>query len=171
MGVNISPHELMAPHFASAVAVVLEATGTDPRDVVIEVTENAFIEDTERAHVVLHDLRLVGVTLALDDFGTGYASLNHLLQFPIDVVKIDRTFISGVVSDPASRTIVAAVIGLAHQLGMSVVAEGIETQHQHEQLRALGCDHCQGYYFGVPLRAEDLDLVLGTGPSPAPAGP
>jgi len=160
MAVNVSAHELMAPHFAGQVAAVLAATATDPGAVVLEVTESVFIGDSERALLVLCDLREQGLRLALDDFGTGYASLNYLKQFPIDVVKVDRSFVTDVASNPASRAIVAAVIDLAHVLGKSVVAEGVETAGQHEQLAELDCDHCQGYYFGLPLRADALDVAL-----------
>jgi EAL domain-containing protein (putative c-di-GMP-specific phosphodiesterase class I) len=115
------------------------------------------------------------VKIALDDFGTGYSSLNYLKRFPIDTVKIDQEFIADLETDEASRAIVSAVVELSHRLGMTVVAEGVETAEQHEQLAALGCDYCQGYYFALPMSAADLDTLLaqrladGTAQMPARA--
>ena len=160
MAVNISAHQLMSSGFAATVAAVLSDTDTDPKLVTLEVTESVFIQDSERALVVLTELKHLGVRLALDDFGTGYASLNYLKQFPIDIVKIDRTFVADVEHDGASRAIVIAVVELTHRLGMTVVAEGVETAAQHEQLTSLGCDYCQGYYFARPMSADDLEIVM-----------
>jgi EAL domain-containing protein (putative c-di-GMP-specific phosphodiesterase class I) len=118
------------------------------------------VQESERAFVVLSELKRLGVTLALDDFGTGYSSLNYLKRFPIDIVKIDQGFVADLEQDPASHAIVYAVIELAHMLGMTVVAEGVETAEQHEQLASLGCDSCQGYYFARPMPADDLDTLV-----------
>jgi EAL domain-containing protein (putative c-di-GMP-specific phosphodiesterase class I) len=100
------------------------------------------------------------VRLALDDFGTGYSSLNYLNRFPIDIVKIDQRFVGDLEQSRASRAIVNAVIELAHTLGMTVVAEGVETTEQHQQLASLGCDSCQGYYFARPMPADNLDTLI-----------
>ena len=124
------------------------------------MTESVFVRDGERALFVLNDLKDIGVKLALDDFGTGYSSLSYLQRFPVDTVKIDREFVANLGEDPASHTIVAAVIQLAHGLGMTVVAEGVETAEQHRELTALGCDSCQGFYFARPMTAANLDTVL-----------
>ena len=124
------------------------------------MTESVFVQDSERALVVLNELKLLGVTLALDDFGTGYSSLNYLKRFPIDIVKIDRGFVVDMEYDGASQAIVFAVIELAHTLGLTVVAEGVETAAQHAQLASLGCDSCQGYYFSHPMPAADLDTLM-----------
>ncbi len=118
------------------------------------MTESVFLQDSERAQVVLGELKKIGVNLALDDFGTGYSSLNYLKQFPIDIVKIDRGFVADMNDEPASHAIVSAVIELAHLLGMTVVAEGVETIEQRDQLASLGCDNCQGFYFAHPMSAE-----------------
>ena len=99
--------------------------------------------------------------IALDDFGTGYSSLSYLRQFPVDTVKIDQTFIEGLGRDPTSNTIVGAVIQLAHGLGMSVVAEGVESAQQHHILTGLGCDACQGFYFARPMPAESIAAHIG----------
>jgi len=111
----------------------------------------------------MDELKHLGVRLALDDFGTGYSSLNYLKRFPIDVVKIDQGFVADLGRDQASHAIVAKVVELAHLLGMTVVAEGVETAEQCKELAALGCDSCQGYYFARPMCADDFDNLLGRG--------
>jgi EAL domain-containing protein (putative c-di-GMP-specific phosphodiesterase class I) len=123
---------------------------------ILEVTESVFVRDGERALFVLNDLKDIGIKLALDDFGTGYSSLGYLKKFPVDIVKIDRTFVSEIEHDPASRTIVAAFIQLAHDLGMTVVSEGVETAAQHAELTQLGSDHCQGFYYARPMPTAEL---------------
>ena len=160
MSVNVSAHQLMSPNYVSTVAAALSGTDTDPKLVTLEVTESVFVQDSERALVVLSDLKHLGVKLALDDFGTGYSSLDYLKRFPIDIVKIDQTFVADLERDQASHAIVLAVIELAHMLGMTVVAEGVETAEQHKRLASLGCDSCQGYYFARPMSADDLDTLI-----------
>jgi EAL domain-containing protein (putative c-di-GMP-specific phosphodiesterase class I) len=115
----------------------------------LEMTESVFVQDSDRAMVVLTALKKLGVRLALDDFGTGYSSLSYLKRFPIDVVKIDQGFVADLERDDASHAIVLSVISLAHLLGMTVIAEGVESAAQHRELTLLGSDHCQGYYFPV----------------------
>jgi EAL domain-containing protein (putative c-di-GMP-specific phosphodiesterase class I) len=119
-----------------------------------------FVRDGERALMVLNDLKALGVKLALDDFGTGYSSLSYLLQFPVDVVKIDRIFVAGLGRDKPNQAIVAAVIQLAHDLGSTVVAEGVETVEQYRALVELGSDSCQGFYFAQPMSAADIDVLV-----------
>jgi diguanylate cyclase (GGDEF)-like protein len=160
--VNISTPQLMAPDFAATVAEVLAETRTDPRLVTLEMTESVFIQDSDRALVVLHDLRSLGVKLALDDFGTGYSSLSYLRQFPVNIVKIDRAFIADLGNEPTSRLIVSAIVRLAHSLEMTVVAEGIESVNQYEEVVALDCDSYQGYFFARPASAEVLDSLMAT---------
>jgi diguanylate cyclase (GGDEF)-like protein len=151
VSVNVSAHQLMSAGFADTVAAVLQSASTDPELLTLEVTESVFVHDGERALFVLNDLKDIGVKLALDDFGTGYSSLGYLRRFPMDSVKIDREFVANLGHDPASHTIVTAVIQLAHGLGMTVVCEGVETAEQHQALTALGCDSCQGFYFARPM--------------------
>ncbi|MCU1428396.1 MAG: hypothetical protein JWL83_2396, partial [Actinomycetia bacterium] len=160
MSVNVSAYQLMSPDYAATVAAVLFGTDTDPKLVTLEVTESVFVQDSERALVVLNELKHLGVNLALDDFGTGYSSLTYLKRFPIDIVKIDQGFVADLQHDEASHAIVNAVIELAHTLGMVVVAEGVETAEQHRQLAMLGCDFCQGFYFAHPTPADDIDTLL-----------
>ena len=161
MSVNVSAQQLMSPDFATTVSDVLSATGADPERVILEVTESVLMQDTERALVVLNDLKRVGVSIALDDFGTGYSSLNHLKRFPIDVVKIDQGFVAELDRDEASLAIVHALVELTKMLGMTVVAEGVETAEQYQQLTMLACNSCQGYYFARPMSADNLTTLLG----------
>lgn len=160
ISVNVSAHQLMAPDFAATVAAVLLDNHTDPGQVTLEVTESVFVEDAERALIVLGDLKLLGVTLALDDFGTGYSSLSYLKRFPVDVVKIDQAFIADLARDAASAVIVSAVVDMTHVLGMTVVAEGVETTEQHSQVLALGCESYQGFHFARPMPSHDLSTLL-----------
>jgi diguanylate cyclase (GGDEF)-like protein len=160
IAVNVSAHQLMSPDFAGTVATALRDTDTDPSHVTLELTESVFVEDAERALVVLCDLKEIGVTLALDDFGTGYSSLSYLRRFPVDIVKIDQGFIADLVRDAASSVIVSAVVKMTHVLGMTVVAEGVETAEQRREVEALGCESCQGYYFARPMPAEELDALM-----------
>ena len=160
LSVNVSAHQIMSAEFASTVAAVLARTKMDPHLLVLEMTESVFVQDSERAQVVLGDLKKIGVSLALDDFGTGYSSLTYLKRFPIDIVKIDQGFVADMNHEAASHAIVSAVIELAHLLGMTVVAEGVETAQQRDQLASLGCDDCQGFFFARPMSAANLDVLM-----------
>jgi diguanylate cyclase (GGDEF)-like protein len=159
MSVNVSTYQLMSDGFAGTVADSLSTGGADPRLLTLEMTEGVFVRDPERALLVLNELKELGVKVALDDFGTGYSSLSYLKDFPVDIVKIDRTFITDITRRAASRTIVAAVIGLAHDLGMTVTAEGVETPQQHHALTELGADCCQGFYFARPMDIITFDTL------------
>jgi EAL domain-containing protein (putative c-di-GMP-specific phosphodiesterase class I) len=150
----------MEADFAAVTATVLRDTETDPALVTLEVTESVFIHDNERAMIVLRDLKRLGVTIALDDFGTGFSSLNYLRQFPVDVLKMDRAFISNLDRDTTSRLIVHSVVDLAHGLHMKVVAEGVESAEQYAQVRALNCDSYQGFHFGRPRPREQMESIL-----------
>lgn len=168
VSVNVSANQMMGPDFCATVDAVLRETETEPGDVTLEITESVFIEDSRRALVVLRDLKHLGVTLALDDFGTGYSSLSYLQHFPVDVVKIDKTFVDNLGQNPTTSAIVRAVVDHAHALGMTMVAEGVETSEQYEEVRAVGCESCQGYYFARPMSADALhgfiiDTAAGAG--------
>jgi EAL domain-containing protein (putative c-di-GMP-specific phosphodiesterase class I) len=165
LSVNVSAHQLMSPGFVADVLAVVADSGLDPGTLVLEVTENILIEDGEIALLVLEQLRRSGIRIALDDFGTGYSSLSYLHRLPIDVLKIDRSFVADL--DRASRggAIVGAVTNLAHALDLAVVAEGVETPHERDQVREMGADLAQGYLYARPMRAEALeDLLRGTSP-------
>jgi diguanylate cyclase (GGDEF)-like protein len=162
LSVNVSARQLMAPDFAASVEEVLRdpAAAADPGAVTLEVTESLLISDRARARVVLMELKELGVKLALDDFGTGYSSFNYLDEFPVDVVKIDRTFIAGIDQRASARAIVLSIVTLAHSLTMTVVAEGVETAHQYDQVARLGCDTCQGFFICPSMPVERLDLFM-----------
>jgi EAL domain-containing protein (putative c-di-GMP-specific phosphodiesterase class I) len=163
MSVNVSTRQLMSRGYVADLHAALDHLGADPRLLTLEITESVFVSDSERAVVVLNDLKDIGVRLALDDFGTGYSSLSYLRQFPLDILKIDRAFVSNLERDRTSQVIVRAVIELAHGLHMSVVAEGVETSEQHQQLSVLGSDSCQGYYFARPMPADTVDELVRLG--------
>jgi len=134
----------------------------------LEITESVLMRDFDASRQTLLDLKAMDVSLAIDDFGTGYSSLSYLARFPVDIVKIDRYFTSGL-DDPDRRresfAIVNAVIGLAHALGLRVVAEGIETASQAQTLHGLGCDHGQGYFFGRPASSPGVDADTSVPPA------
>jgi EAL domain-containing protein (putative c-di-GMP-specific phosphodiesterase class I) len=160
VAINVSPLQLMSGDFVQAVESVLAETETRPGLLTLEVTEGALIEDRDRALVVLDSLKRLGVSLALDDFGTGSSSLSHLRDFPVDIIKIDRGFVGELGAGSPSRHIVDAVVTLAHHLDMRVVAEGVETDEQHESVLTLGCDYYQGYRFSSSVSSQAFcDLV------------
>jgi diguanylate cyclase (GGDEF)-like protein len=156
MSVNLSARQCSHPDLVAMFGAILDRTGADPSSVCLEITETALMEDVEASTATLSALKDLGLTLALDDFGTGYSSLRALQHFPVDVVKIDRSFVAPIEHDPQEAAIVAAVISLSHALGLRTVAEGIETIAQVDRLRGLGCDLAQGFYFAKPGPADDV---------------
>ncbi len=159
VSVNLSSHQIARPDLADVVARALGATGFPAESLCLEITEGALMQDVATTVRMLHSLKELGVRLSIDDFGTGHASLGHLKQFPVDSLKIDRTFVNGLGVDTDDQVIVAAVIGLAHALGITAIAEGVETPAQLAELRALRCDAAQGYLFSRPVEAEALGDV------------
>ncbi len=162
VAVNVSSSQLMAYGFVQIVQGALRRTGLDPRALVLEVTEGILLGDGDRAAQVLVDLRGLGIRIALDDFGSGYSSLRYLRTFAVDIVKIDESFVSGLGRDPAATAIVNAVTGLAHVLGMSVTAEGVETRAQRDAVVALGCESLQGFYTAAPMDDATFAAVAGS---------
>ncbi|MDQ4126851.1 MAG: EAL domain-containing protein, partial [Actinomycetota bacterium] len=158
--VNLSGRQFQDPRLADEIREVLRDSQMDPGTLVLEITETVLMEDIKAAIVTLRQLKDLGVKLTIDDFGMGYSSLSYLKSFPVDFLKIDRSFVETLESDPANQTIVAATIDLAHALGMRVVAEGVETAGQLERLKAMGCDMAQGYYFSKPLSSEAIPPLL-----------
>jgi EAL domain-containing protein (putative c-di-GMP-specific phosphodiesterase class I) len=122
----------------------------------VEITETVLMANPQGSRELLEQMKVMGVHVALDDFGTGYSSLSYLRHFPLDTVKIDRSFIRNVTSDPEDATIVKAMIDLGHNLKLTLTAEGVETREQLEFLRAQGCDYAQGFFFNHPAPAEDV---------------
>jgi EAL domain-containing protein (putative c-di-GMP-specific phosphodiesterase class I) len=162
--VNISARQLQHPdELVGEVVRVLRDTGLAPDTLVLEITESMIMEDAEYNVDVLGRLKDLGVRIAVDDFGTGYSNLAYLKRFPMDMVKIDKSFVDGLGEKPEDTAIVEAVISLAHALGLRTVAEGIETTEQLERLRDLGCELGQGYYFSEALPAHEASgLLLAT---------
>ncbi len=161
--VNVSACQLREASFVAQVAMALEASGLDPDSLELEITESAVMRDAPEAWGALSDLRKLGVRLAIDDFGTGSSSLGRLRELPVDALKVDRSFVAGLGRDPGSLAIARAVTVLAHDLGLVVTAEGIETTEQASVLRALGVDLGQGFYFAPPLPGEAIAELLAHG--------
>jgi diguanylate cyclase (GGDEF)-like protein/PAS domain S-box-containing protein len=153
VAVNVSSRQLYDDALAYYIRQTLEETLLDPSLLTLELTETSVVTDTRHAQQVLHELKEIGVRLALDDFGTGYASLSYLSQFPFDVVKLDRTLIRGIGKSRKDDIIIASSIEMGHALGLTVVAEGIETADQALAVASLGCDLAQGYFYAVPAAA------------------
>jgi diguanylate cyclase (GGDEF)-like protein/PAS domain S-box-containing protein len=160
IAVNLSARQFMQPSLASHVAQVLEETGLPPACLELELTESVFMNDVNQAATLLHGLKALGVTLSIDDFGTGYSSLSYLRSFPIDVLKIDRSFVNDIATDADDEAIVVSIIALAHNLKLRVVAEGVESREQLEYLRRHGCDQIQGYYFSRPVAPLQFEQML-----------
>ncbi len=155
VSVNLSSRQLSNPELAEHVRGALEHTGADAAGLCFEITESALMDDAEATMGAITALKRLGVGLSIDDFGTGYSSLGYLKRFPVEAVKVDRSFIDGLGSDPEDSAIVAAVVSLGHALGLTVIAEGVETERQLSELTALGCDAAQGYLFAPPGLGED----------------
>jgi diguanylate cyclase (GGDEF)-like protein len=158
--VNITVLDLLDPTFGPGVEAMLRESGFPPSALTLEITEGAFVQEPARVRRTLDMLRALGVQVAIDDFGTGYSSLSYLKDLPVDLLKIDRSFISDLPGEEASAAIVAAAIELAHRLGLEVVAEGVETGEQYEFLVDLGCDLIQGFVVSKPVSASALSPLL-----------
>ena len=158
--VNLSARQLGEPDLVPTIEAALRACDIAPESICLEITESALMQDAEAATVQLDQLRSLGIILGVDDFGTGYSSLAYLNRFPLDVLKIDRSFVAALGSDPESETIVAAIIDLAHALELTVIAEGVETEEQLAVLRRLGCDQAVGFHFSRPRAPQELDEYI-----------
>jgi len=168
LSVNVSARQLLQPTFASVVADALATWDTNPSALVLEVTENIFIDHDNQVRKILHELASTGIRIALDDYGTGYSSLSYLAHLPVHILKIDRCFITDLAND-SGKIIVASVATLAHDLGLQVTAEGIETDEQHNIIKTLGCDFAQGYLYARPMEAHAIQrLVANNTPIPVP---
>jgi diguanylate cyclase (GGDEF)-like protein/PAS domain S-box-containing protein len=160
ISINLSPRQFQETGLLAQVAGVLEATGLPPELLIFEITESMVMEDISSAREVMKKLNALGVRLAIDDFGTGHSSLAYLKQFPVHEVKVDRAFVRGVAESPVDSAIVRAVIDLANAMGITTVAEGVETRSQVAGLKMLGCQIAQGFYFSHPLRADAFDQLV-----------
>ena len=168
VAVNLSARQFGAPDLIENLARVLSETGLEPKYLEIELTESLFMSDITPAVDLLHRMKALGVNLSIDDFGTGYSSLSYLSRFPIDVLKIDRSFVADITRDANDEAIVTSIIALAHNLKLAVIAEGVETAEQLDYLRRHGCDEMQGYYFSKPLAAHEFEQLLVEGRGLAP---
>ena len=163
VSVNLSARQLGRRALIGEVAKVLDDTGLDPARVHFEITESVLMDDVERSSEQLHQLHELGVCLIVDDFGTGYSSLSYLSRFPVDLLKVDRSFVRGLGLDPADTAIVRAVITLAHNLGLRAVGEGVERPEHLDALRSLGCDLAQGFLLGRPQPGHAIGELLDRG--------
>ena len=161
MSVNVSARQLAAPEFPAHVQRAIDSSGFPASSLMLELTESALLTSDDHVGRTLAAIKGMGVVLALDDFGTGYASLAYLQQFPIDVVKIDRSFTAKINSPSADIVLLKGIIDLGNALELNLVAEGIETSEQHRTVRRLGCHQAQGYYFGRPAAVAQRDLEAG----------
>jgi EAL domain-containing protein (putative c-di-GMP-specific phosphodiesterase class I) len=161
VSVNLSPRQVAHAELVPTVAAALERFDVPASGLALEITESVLISEAESPWNTLHALKKLGVTLMLDDFGTGYSSLSYLKRFPVDVLKIDRTFVDGLGEEAEDSAIVKAVVGMAKALELGVVAEGVETASQVECLRDLGCPRAQGFFFGRPRTPADTTALLG----------
>lgn len=160
ISVNLSSKHFTQPDLVETVKHTLKETGLDPRCLKLEITESAVMDNAEDAASTLQALRQIGVQLSIDDFGTGYSSLSYLHRFPIDTLKVDRSFVMRMGANGENSEIVKTIITLSQNLGLSVIAEGVETIDQLETLRALGCSYGQGYFFAKPLPLEEIDEIM-----------
>jgi predicted signal transduction protein with EAL and GGDEF domain len=173
VAVNVSARQFVQPDLVDQVAQILYESGVAPFNLRLELTESVTMEDEERAARIFGELKTLGVRLCMDDFGTGYSSLSYLRRFSLDVLKIDRSFVSDMVSNTESREIVKTILRLGGNLGIEVIAEGVETAEQVSLLQSLGCEHAQGYFFSEPLDQSGVAqtlLLLGASDYTMPQG-
>ncbi|MGV3759235.1 MAG: putative bifunctional diguanylate cyclase/phosphodiesterase [Actinomycetota bacterium] len=163
VAVNISPKQFIQEDFADLVAAALDRTGADPGGICLEITESVLMDDLDGTVATLKALKALGVQLAVDDFGTGYSSLSYLRAFPVDIIKVDQSFVSGLGKDPEDSAIVEAVVRMGQALRLQTVAEGVERAHHLIELRELDCDIAQGYHFARPSPAEAVTPMLRAG--------
>jgi EAL domain-containing protein (putative c-di-GMP-specific phosphodiesterase class I) len=160
MALNVSPKQFRDPRLVSVLQYAIRRGGIEANCITLEITESALIENLDDAQAVLSKVREMGVRIAIDDFGTGYSSLSYLARFRPDVLKLDKSFVDNIATDAMTLTVVEGVIDLAHKLGVTVVAEGVETQEQLDCLRDARCDKVQGYLLSRPVAMERL-MELG----------
>ena len=162
IGVNVSPLQFRDPAYADKLEHIVRDSGLPFERLELEIVESSYFDDPDKADKILRRIRDLGIKIALDDFGTGYSSLSCLLRLPLDRIKIDRSFVSGI-DTVRSASIVHAIIALARAIGLKVTAEGIETDDQQKFLRAAGAHMLQGFLFSMPVTAERIDQLLVSG--------
>ncbi|CAN7425189.1 bifunctional diguanylate cyclase/phosphodiesterase [Pseudoxanthomonas sp. LjRoot143] len=159
MAVNLSPSQLGQPTLAPWIANCLQRHDLPPDALTLELTESVLVEDMGAAQQMLQTLHALGVRLALDDFGTGYSSMAYLQRLPLDILKIDRSFVDGIAAESTDRAIARTILVLAHEMGMRTIAEGVETSEQMHALQQMGCDEMQGYFFGRPMEVDEATTL------------
>lgn len=164
MCANVSSRQFADARLIEEIGSILETTGLNAANLKLEITESAFINDVAAAQLTLNSARAMGIEWSLDDFGTGYSSLSYLQRLEVSTVKVDRSFVSEIRGGGAGSKMVQAIVALAHTLGMSVVAEGVETAEQYAELRALGCEYAQGFYFSPPVDPNEAAELIGSQP-------
>ncbi|PWB47720.1 MAG: hypothetical protein C3F18_11970 [Nitrosomonadales bacterium] len=160
VAVNLSARQFRQPNLVEMVAGILRESGLDPAHLELEVTESLVMQNVEEAISTLGRLKAMGIKLSIDDFGTGYSSLNYLKRFPIHTLKIDQSFVRDITTDPSDAAIAKTIISMAHELGLTVIAEGVETEEQKSFLRLRHCDEMQGYFFSRPVPAQEFETLL-----------
>jgi EAL domain-containing protein (putative c-di-GMP-specific phosphodiesterase class I) len=171
VAVNLSPRQLTDDNLPKSIASILKDCGMEPAWLELEITESMIMHDVGKTMQKLNALGKMGIRIAIDDFGTGHSSLAYLKRFPIDTLKIDRSFIRDLPADADDKAITTAIIAMGKSLDLTVVAEGVETSDQLEFLRAHGCDEFQGYYFNSPLPADQFAKLLRSEQDASAAGP
>jgi EAL domain-containing protein (putative c-di-GMP-specific phosphodiesterase class I) len=167
--VNLSGRQLQDEGLAFEVDAALKESGLSPSRLILEMTESVIMRESATARARLHELKQLGVRIAIDDFGTGYSSLSHLQQFPVDILKIDRSFLHRMHQGTHDAALVRTIITLAKLLSLRTIAEGVEDAEQQQQLRELGCDSAQGFLFGRPMSAEEIEALPASGVLPGVA--
>jgi EAL domain-containing protein (putative c-di-GMP-specific phosphodiesterase class I) len=162
VSVNLSARQHRDPGLVDLVERILTETRTEPESLCLEITESVVVKDAESAGATLRALKGLGVKLSIDEFGTGHSSLGSLKRIPLDMLKVDRSFVSGLGTDAEDAAIVTAIINLAHSLGLATVADGVESKEQVDELRTLGCDVGQGFYFARPRPSDAIAALLGS---------
>ncbi|MCZ4312789.1 EAL domain-containing protein [Comamonadaceae bacterium G21597-S1] len=160
IAINVAKPQFQLGSLRDELQATMTATGLRPRQLVVELTESMLMDDVDNGRALMHEMKALGVTLSIDDFGTGYSSLSYLKSFPLDELKIDRSFVTDLPDSASDVAIVRAIIDLGHSLGMSVIAEGIETDEQRECMQLLGCDNYQGFLFSKPVPVDDFVALL-----------
>ncbi|MFT3996961.1 MAG: EAL domain-containing protein [Asticcacaulis sp.] len=168
VAVNVSATQLRSTRYLAELKAMMAATGVEPRMIEVEITEGMLLNDDQPTQNTLHALRGMGFSIALDDFGTGYSSLSYLSRYPVDKIKIDRSFVSNLGVDPDADALIRAIIKLAKALHLSILAEGVETKAQSQILRQAGCPIIQGYLFSKPVAREEIDLMMESQQATAP---
>ena len=167
---NLFGLDLLDLGFPSHMSDLLADFDLDPRLLEVEITENTILTDPKRSHSILSRVTKHGVRIAVDDFGTGYSSLSHLSRLPVDVIKIDKSFVQRMCSDRGDQLIVRSTVDLAHNLGLEAVAEGVETEEQWDRLMQLRCDTAQGFYISRPIPGEQvIEWLTGWRASQSPS--